>query len=46
MSAESVIAAVITIQVALVGGFVHHLYQCRKIQKTLGRIMERLGMEE
>lgn len=46
MSAEAAIAILITIQLGLVGGFVHHLYQCRKIQQTLGRILERLGMNE
>lgn len=46
MSAESIIAVLITIQIGLVAGFVHHLYQCRNVQKTLGRILERLGMEE
>jgi hypothetical protein len=46
MSVESVLAVLITILVALVAGFVHHLYQCRNVQKTLGRILERLGMDE
>lgn len=46
MSAETAIGILITVQLGLVAGFVHHLYQCRKVQKTLGRILERLGMSE
>jgi hypothetical protein len=46
MSAEAIIGILITVQIGLVAGFVHHLYQCRNVQKTLGRILERLGMDE
>lgn len=46
MSAEAVLAVLIAIVIGLVGGFIHHLYQCRGVQKTLGRILERLGMDE
>lgn len=31
---------------AMVGGFIHHLYQCRKVHEKLGRIMQKLGMDE
>lgn len=46
MSAEAAIGVLVVVVMALVGGFVHHLYQCRKVQRTLGRILQRLGMED
>lgn len=46
MSTEAALNAITVILIALVGGFIHHLYQCRKIQRTLGRILQKLGMED
>ena len=44
MSVESALGFLVLIQLSFVGAFVHHLYQCRKVQRTLGRILEKLGM--
>lgn len=46
MSTEAVLNAIIIILVAFGSGFVHHLYQCRKMQRTLGRILQKLGMDD
>lgn len=46
MSTEAALNTIVVIMLALVGGFIHHLYQCRKIQRTLGRIMQKLGMDD
>lgn len=46
MSVETAIGAIVTIVLMLVAGFIHHLYQCRRIHEKLGRIMEHLGMGE
>lgn len=46
MSVEFALSIIVMIQLAFVGAFVHHLYQCRKVQRTLGRILQKLGMED
>lgn len=46
MSTEAAIGVLVVVVMALVGGFVHHLYQCRKVQRTLGRILEKLGIDD
>jgi hypothetical protein len=46
MSPEDTIGILVVIQIAYAGTFVHHLYQCRKVQRTLGRILQKLGMDD
>lgn len=46
MSVDAVLSVLVVILIGFTGAFVHHLYQCRKVQRTLGRILQKLGMDD